>query len=204
MISRLSLSLMLSVSLLLAPVLSQANPTDQERTFWDLGFDLGSVTLDSAEAEAQGVEDGAGVVAVTANYNRAQWLISLGLDVVVYEDTESFTVIVRDTFGDEFKADSDASGVVLSAAAGPQWYFGSDQQINLFAQAGLAAMVKSEREISQCSDCPSQDIELDAGPFVMAGANYYFNKFGIGLLAHQYLSGDLNSSLRVRFSLQLR
>lgn len=203
MINRLSLHLTLVATLLLMPVLTQANPAEQERTFWDLGFELGGISLDSAEAEAQGVEDGAGVLAFLANYHRAQWLISLGLEIIAYEDTENFTVIVRDSFGDEYRADSDASGIVLSAAAGPQWYLGSDQEINLFTQLGLAAIVNSEREISRCSDCPSQDIELDAGPYVAAGASYYFNNFGIGLVAQTYLSGDFNSSLRIRFSFKL-
>jgi hypothetical protein len=168
---------------------------EQDQPFfpaWEWGIALGTLNIDSESAEEQLIGDSADfVISFTADYSTKNWLTTLGFDWVSYDDKAGFTVRTEDQFGREDDSSSDASGILVYGAFGPQWRFGEEQKTTAFVQAGYSAMFASDRGIDNCSNCPSQDIDIDGGLYARAGImQKVSDTFGIGLSATQYLSSD--------------
>jgi len=79
---------------------------------------------------------------------------------------------------------------VATAAFGRLWAVGQENDIIFSAQGGFSAVMSSERSISYCDDCHSEDIDIDGGAFVRGGIVKNFENVAVGLQATHYLSGD--------------
>jgi hypothetical protein len=51
-------------------------------------------------------------------------------------------------------------------------------------------MIVSERTISNCSNCYSEDIDIDGGPYAGAALGLGSDRVGVTFRYNQYLEGD--------------
>jgi hypothetical protein len=155
------------------------------------------LNIDSKVADKQGIDSSAWVLGAAAERysNNSSLTFVLGLDLIGYGDNVSFR---QNTTGG--RKSSDASGAMAYAEFGPRIPFGKDNANYFLAHVGASGIFSSERGISNCSDCYSEKIALTGGLYGALGVGHTFNSFDLGLQFQQYFSGDLDNSLRLRFS----
>lgn len=185
-------------TLMTSPLIAAAAPQqEQGYGIWNWAGHLGTLNIDSKVAREQGVDDAAFVFGGTAEHSRTDSILSflLGLDFVSYDDNYNFS---QDT--NKGEKSSSASAMLAYAEFGPKIHFGADQSNYLITRVGLSTLFGSERSIDYCSNCYSESIDIDGGPYGVVGIGHSFGNFAIGLQYQQYFSGDLDNSLRFNVS----
>lgn len=190
---------LLSAMALTLSVAANAETQTANEGIWDWNLKIGNVSIDSEAAAKVGVEDSAMSFEVAGDYVQNNYRTSLFAQYIAYDDLQSFTNVVIGSGwsnkGDISSKESDASGLLLGVAFGPQWQLDEQQTVIGYAQAGADFMVRSERSIASCSDCYSEDIKLEGGFFVAAGIEKRIDDLRLALVARQHLSGDLASNI---------
>lgn len=161
---------------------------------WEFSGRLGTLGIDSETALAQGIDDSGFILGMTADYIQNGWVTSLGGDYIGYDDNASFRQEVEGSGlfnnGDISVAKSDASAVSLFVASGYQWLLGEQQQAAALVQLGITGVFASERGIDSCTDCYSEDIDVDGGVFIQTSLKQDVGSFSIGVYYQHYLTGD--------------
>lgn len=157
---------------------------------WEFSLGLASVAIDSEVAQQNAIDDSAIAIGLTADYDYGKYLATIGFDLIGYDDNAGFRQRTTGGFGGDQNSSSDASGMLLSVAGGPKWHVGKEAKTMLYVQGGYALMIGSERSIANCSNCYSEDIEVDGGVFAKAGVLQNVGKVGLGLFVTQFLTGD--------------
>lgn len=168
---------------------------------WGFGGHAALISINSDTAKQQGIDKSAYLIGMTGDYSQNNWVTSLGVDIIVYDDNNQFKQVVegQGSFnrGDVSTEKSSANGVLLSVATGYQWLVGEEQNVALRLQGGASAMVNSERSIESCSNCYSQDIDVDGGLFVKASALRNTDSLSFGVFLQQYLGDGLSTAFGV-------
>jgi len=186
--SRLQRFFSISALLISSSIFAEPEETTEEfYPSWEFGGTIGVANLDEGSAQRELIEDDALVIGFFADYVMESWLISLGFDFLSYDDNAEFSQITEDYFGDREDSSSDATGFLLFGAIGPKWQF--DDTL-LTVQGGYAHMVSSERSISYCRNCYSEDIEIEGGVFGRFGLRQNAGPVALGLNYTQYLNSD--------------
>lgn len=161
--------------------------TDQDST-WYLA--VGRVSLDEKAAASEAVKD-------DANYFRLGWqrrsdafVFGLGLSSYIYKDRAGFSQEVEDYFGDVSTEDSSATSFNLFGELGYSHPLSSMVRLELVT--GFELVLSSERSINNCSDCYSEDIDLDSGAYIMPRVLLQTEKgFTAGLAYQHFINGDV-------------
>jgi hypothetical protein len=192
------------VSFLLCASATMSAAAQQEQVTkgdWSYSGYAGLASIDSARASQQGVDDSAWLVGFSADYTQSDWVTSLGLDVTLYDDKLKFTQAVEGTGsfnnGDRSTAKSSANGFLLYVATGYQWKFTEQQNVAVRLQGGFAQMVSSERSIGTCTNCYSEDINIDGGVFAKATVLRSGESVSFGAYLQQYLGDGVNTVLGI-------
>ncbi len=187
----------LIVGALLATQVMAAEPKEPAYSGWSWSGHVGTLNLDSKVAYNEYVKDSAWVAGVAAErYSSDSNLTFLiGLDFIGYDDEASFRQNTTDG-----RKSSDASAVMGYVEFGPRIPFGADKSNYFIAHAGLSGIFSSERSISNCSNCYSEDIDITGGFYGALGVGHSFGNLDLGLQFQQYFSGDIDNSLRLRLS----
>jgi hypothetical protein len=170
---------------------------------WGFSGYVDSQSIDSNVAEEQGIGDSATVVGFageryTSANNRT---FNIGMDIFIYDDKAGFSQTTKNTStGSVQDSDSSARGFTLYADYGPRYKFGSNESSFFTVRGGMNLMLSSERSIGNCTDCSSQDIDVDGGIYGLAGIGHSFGSVSIGLQVKQYLSGDLGTGFGIKLS----
>ena len=167
-----------------------AAETANRAPHWSFGVSLSTVSFDPKSAEREYVKDNAWALGLSGNYWKEQTFLSLGMEFYGYSDRAGFSQRTRDNFGDVDNSSSDASAFSGFIAYGPYWTFGADQNNVFYAQGGLNHVFSSDRSIPNCSNCYSEDIDLDAGIFGKLGVFHNSGVFQWGVEAVLYPSSD--------------
>ena len=185
------------VTLLSSPLLVSAAPEPEATSGWSWSGHVANLNVDSKAAQEQHVEDSAFVFGFAAERysNTNMFTFTVGVDFIAYDDQRSFS---QNTTGGV--KDSDASAILAYVEYGPRFVFGSDKANYVTAHAGFSGIFASSRGIGYCTNCNSEDINLDGGAYGSLGIGHSFTSFDIGLQFQQYFTGDLDNSLRLRFS----
>lgn len=174
-------------------------PADDEMGKWEFRGALINNAFDQEKSYVEGIDDSALSLLIAGDYIKSGFRTTLFVEMFMYDDKYGFSQWVEGSGwynnGDVSQESSDASGVSLGALFGPQWQFGEDNQAVAYVQGGFNAMVSSERGIASCSDCYSEDIDIEGGALVQAGVERNVGSFTLGVVARSHLSGDLGSSL---------
>ncbi len=192
-----TLGLFLASALLASPVMADPAPQNQAYSGWSWSAHVGNLNIDSKVAKSQGIDDSAWVIGAAAERYSSDSILTyvLGIDFIGYDDKNPFPQNTTDGW-----KKSDASAAMVYAEFGPKVPFGKDKLNYFVAHAGVAGIFSSERGISYCTNCYSEDIEVDAGLYGILGVGHSFSRFDLGLQFQQFFSGDLDNSLRLRIS----
>jgi hypothetical protein len=204
--STLLSSCLLSASLLAAGAFaatpSNNNPNNNDYTGWSWSGHVDHVTIDSEAAAEQFIEDTATAIGGAAEYysSRTENTLVLGMNFLFYRDNAEFAQYIRDYWGYVDYEESDATAFMLFAEYGPKYRFGQDNMSFFTVRGGVSGMLYSERAISYCSDCYSEDIDIDGGVYGVLGIGQTLGSLDISLQFQQYFSGDLDNSIRFKIS----
>lgn len=198
------MSLMLGTCLLANPqlVFAQSGSEPIRETGWSWSGHADHINIDKDAAEEQWIEDTAFAVGGAAEYfaSDSENTLSLGASILFYRDNAAFSQYVEDWWGYDGYETSDANAFMLFAEYGPKYRFGQDNMSFFTVRGGVSGILASERSISNCSNCYSEDIEIDGGVYGVLGIGQTLGSIDLSLQFQQYFSGDLNNSLRLKIS----
>lgn len=171
---------------------------------WSWSGHIDHVTFD-AEAAAKltaQIEDTATALGFAAEYytNTSENTLALGMNILFYRDNAAFAQYVEDYWGDAGYSESDAAALMVFADYGPKYRFGVDNMSFFTARGGVSGIFASERGISNCYDCYSEDIDIDGGVYGVLGIGHTLGGIDLGLQFQQYFSGDLDNVVRLKIS----
>lgn len=203
-----SLLTQLSLSTLLCTSLAQAaTPGNQPGNSagygnWSWSAHVDHVTLDTEAADKAFIEDTATALGLAAEYytNTSENTLSLGMSFLLYRDNAAFGQYVEDFWDDTDYRESDANAFMIFAEYGPKYRFGTDNMSFFVVRGGVSGILASERSISGCSNCYSEDIDIDGGVYGVLGLGHTLGNIDLGLQYQQYFGGDLDNSLRLKIS----
>jgi hypothetical protein len=196
----LGASLLTSTTFAAAP--TSNNPNNADYTGWSWSGHVDHVTIDSEAAAEQWIEDSATAIGGAAEYysSKTENTLVLGASVLLYHDNAEFAQYVEDYWGDVDYTESDATAFMLFAEYGPKYRFGQDNMSFFSVRGGVSGILASERSISNCSNCYSEDIEIDGGVYGVLGIGQTLGSLDLSLQFQQYLSGDLDDTIRLKLS----
>lgn len=198
------MSLMLGTCVLANPLLvfAQSGSEPIRETGWSWSGHADHINIDKDAAEEQWIEDTAFAVGGAAEYfaSDSENTLSLGASILFYRDNAAFSQYVEDWWGYDGYETSDANAFMLFAEYGPKYRFGQDNMSFFTVRGGVSGILASERSISNCSNCYSEDIEIDGGVYGVLGIGQTLGSIDLSLQFQQYFSGDLNNSLRLKIS----
>jgi hypothetical protein len=190
-----------------ASISQAATPTNRPAanpsySAWSWSGHIDHVNFDKESAWLQGINNGATAIGIAAERytNTSEMTLSLGVNFLMYNDNDEFAQYVESYSGNVNYNESDASAIMLFAEYGPKYRFGLDNMSFFTARGGISGILASERSISNCSNCYSEEIDLDGGIYGLLGVGHTFGNFDIGLQLQQYFSGDINNIVRLKFS----
>ncbi len=177
---------------------------------WSISTNVDHINIDPEAASRPDVmvADSATAFGVAGEYLSAgsDMTFAIGLNYIMYNDNNEFSQYVEDNWNDDWYDDwdsgsyeeSDANAFMLYAEVGPTLYIGADDMSFFSVRGGVSAILDSTRSISYCSDCYSEDINLDGGLYGSVGIGHTFNRFDLSLQFQQYFTGDIDNSLRFK------
>lgn len=191
---------LLAASAFAAP--SNNNPNNVDYTGWSWSGHADHVTIDSQAAAEQWIEDSATAIGGAAEYysSKTENTLVLGASILLYRDNAEFAQYVEDYWGDVDYTESDATAFMLFAEYGPKYRFGQDNMSFFSVRGGVSGILASERSISNCRNCYSEDIEIDGGVYGVLGIGQTLGSLDLSLQFQQYLSGDLDNTIRLKLS----
>lgn len=185
----------LSTAISFTAVADEAKKNDADTSGrWNYEGSLELVNLDSEQAAQEFVKDSATAIGVYVSYVEQDWVTTLRGSFIIYSDLNKFSQVVETSGGfnngDIDTASSDANAFSLGVATGRQWRLGETEDTRLMLQAGYDHVLASERAIASCSNCYSEDIEIDGGIFVQGALKHNFGVVSAGFIVSQYVTGD--------------
>ncbi len=198
-----SLLLTLVVSFFTLNTNAQELATDPE-TFADsysrMVVSLGSVSMDSS-VKNEGISDSAFGLKLGWEIKEQDFIYGFGIHSYMYDDAHSFSQQVESTWGSRSTEESDASGLALFGELGMS--VARANNLDFQVLAGIELMLVSDRSIAYCSDCYSQDIDVNSGLYVLPRVALHANEsFTLGVQYQHFFGGDLQSipSAWIQFS----
>lgn len=182
--------------------LAQAGNQPIRQTGWSWSGHADHINIDKEAAAEQWIEDTAFAVGGAAEYysSDSENTLSLGASILFYRDNAAFSQYVEDWWGYHGYEKSDANAFMLFAEYGPKYRFGQDNMSFVSVRGGVSGILGSERSISNCSNCYSEDIEIDGGVYGVLGIGQTLGSIDLSLQFQQYFSGDLNNAIRLKIS----
>ena len=154
------------------------------RNVQGFGISLDLINLDDNVADALGMDSSGYGLSVDYSGDISEYFnFAAGLSFVSFDDKAGFSQRVENVYGDESTESSSITGVGFNADIGPQLRLSNDT-VRMGINAGYRN-ISVDREISNCSDCYSQDLDLKGStyfkPFISIqvsdsiaiGASYY-------------------------------
>lgn len=191
----------------LASLPALADPEYVSKTYgptsgWSWSGHVDKINIDKTAAAEQGIEDSLIAIGGAAEYytGDSDMTLSIGLSFISYDDNAEFGQYVEDYWGDGYYSSSDASGGQAFIEYGPKYKFGANDQSFFTVRGGLSGIFFSERSISSCSNCYSEDIDIDGGAYGVLGIGQKLGYLDLGLQFHQYFTGDLDNGFRLKLS----
>lgn len=155
---------------------------------------LGEVNFDSEIANLERVKDSATYLKLGYEGKNNQLIYGGGLSGFFYSDRNRFNQLTEDPFGDISRQSSSAEAFNLYFEGGYSYQFSHYWSFDMLF--GHELVLSSERSISNCSNCFSEDIDIDSGLYFIPRIKLLPNDSNlIWSLSYQYyLSGDVENA----------
>jgi hypothetical protein len=186
----------------IAQEITPANEIDLNKK-WFFNASVETVSIDEEIAALEGIEPDAISINLDGEYYFNDSVsASVGLGFLQYDDNEEFSQLTQSVYGgDVDSSSSTALGIPLLFDVGYTRFYGNSIPTYATLRGGLTYMLESERSISNCDDCRSDNIEVDGGLHVAAGFGFnLFSSFTLGFYYKNYLSGDLEDAVGLKLA----
>lgn len=177
-----------------------------DRTGWAYSLSAGSVTFDTQTAAQEGIDDTGFILGFDAEYLRQGKPLGavIGFGWVGYGDNRKIVATTIGTgtgnSGDISTESSDASAIEVHGEYGLRHRFGPNKGGFLILRGGYLLNLMSERAISNCTDCPSEDVDISGGLYALTGIGVNTGEtFALGLTYKKFFTGDFDQSVSVEF-----
>lgn len=195
------------LALAITPALGTAqniavSPSQLQGT-WSWAVGIEQLNLDKASAADAKVGDAATGLSFEAEYYfRANYTVSFGAVLLNYDDKAKFTALTKNqSSGKVENSSSEASAMPLYAEIGYKRFVATEVPIYTTLRAGYSVFAGSEREIPNCTNCPSEDVDIDGGLYAVAGVGARFGqRWALGLNYKQHFTGDVDNSVGLTFT----
>lgn len=181
-----------------------ALPKRSQRGYWSWGLYLTRLGVDNDNlinpvTETREVGDEAFGLGFKAEYLTPIDL-SIGFQVgfIDFNDDAEFTQDVFNFYGDDIGL-SDVQGLHLELDIGPQFYFGPKGALSISPRVGVMTIAGEQRDISGCSSCFEEDVDISGGISYGFDARADVGAFLLGLSARGYAQGDIDNNLSITF-----
>ena len=186
---RIFIYLILSIFFTSAAFAQQNQDEQRDYRQWAFTFSIANTTLDSEQAAREGIDDTALAFLFALDYRNKRTIFGGGVRLLTYDDNASFR---QDTTGGEMS--SSASAFTLFGEAG--YRFPLHKHVSFDIVAGIEFILESERSIDNCTDCFSDDIDIESGPYLSPRLAFKLNEnWLLGVTYEQYFSGDLENNV---------
>lgn len=178
-------------------------PTVELAKRWIVNVSVERVSMDEEVTASQWVEPDANAIMFEAEYYLNQnWSTVVGLGYLQYDDLNGFSQLTESIYGgDVDSSGSTASALPLVFDFGYTRFTDSNVPFYYTLRGGTTYLLASERSIENCTDCYSEDIEIDGGVFAQAGFGFNPARWlTIGLYYKSYFSGDIEDSIGIKFA----
>ncbi|MCO7226911.1 hypothetical protein [Pleionea sp. CnH1-48] len=168
------------------PVPEEKEEVYLQTTTW--GISAGTINFNPALAAREGVDESAVHLDFVWHQQEDSFVYGGGITGILYSDNESFSVDVIDGFGDHRRASSSASGFGLFGEIGYSFNW-KPKSVHLGAMIGVEK-IWSERGISNCTDCPSENINIDSGFYLKPHIKFITNSGFTFTISYKKFAGD--------------
>lgn len=177
------------------PSTKKSNPLDHHT--W--GVSLQTMSIDEEVAANNYIGDRMQSASLFWQGKKSNLLIGAGLGVLIMDDHGSYDVDVMRVGGGNTTKKAEAGGINFYFEAG---YRHIIEKINLDLLVGFEK-IRADRSVDNCSNCPEEEIDMDAGMYFKPRIGYQINdKFWMDLSYSSYLSGDLSNNIGLIFTFQ--
>lgn len=170
---------------------------------WLFNVTVETLNIDQKVADEQLIEPDAPALFLEGEYFfNDTFSAAGGFGFIQYDDNNEFSQLTESVYGgDEESSDSSATGIPLYFALGYTRFYGSTLPVYWSMHGGASYMLESERSISNCSNCHSEDIEVDGGVYGEASAGInLFRSVTLGVYYKSYFSGDMEDAVGLKLS----
>lgn len=169
---------------------------------WTGAIGLEMISISRQAAREQYIDSSALRLNIEGEYFFTQTLsTTLGMGIISYDDNSSFSQRTEDNFGNVKNSESSANAVPFYAELGYKRFFSGEATPYITVRGGFSFIMGSERSIGNCSNCYSENIDIDGGMYALLGAGIVAgDSWSLGLHYKNYLSGDLESGIGLNIS----
>lgn len=170
---------------------------------WLFNFTYENVSINQDVADDEFIDSSAGAFNLDGEYFFNDEISSaLGIGFIRYDDNNSFKQATESVYGgDRETSSSSATGIPLYVDVGYTRFSDTALPIYMTVRGGYAFMLASERSIGSCTDCHSEDIDVNTGAFGLVGFGVNLHRyFSLGLYYKNYLSGDVEDAVGLKLS----
>lgn len=163
---------------------------------WLIG--VGYFSLEKNNASDEGIGSNATFFKLGWEGQKGSLTYALGMEGFLLSDKDSFRVTVEDSFGDISNESSSAEGYGVYGELGYSLAFADTMKLDLM---GGVDILWASRGIGNCSDCPSEDVNLDGG-FYIEPRLRFINESGLNVTLgyRQYMNSDIENGISLNFS----
>lgn len=161
---------------------------------------VGTIGIDKKLAGVEKIGDSATTFRFGYESQTGNFVWGAGLSGLFYDDKAKINVDLENiSTGKRKNENSDATAYGIYGELGYRHSF--NEKVAATFVGGYDLTLSSERGFANCSNCPSEDINVDAGLFIAPRVDFQFTDNFLMQLSYQnYLSGDLSSGLMLTFA----
>lgn len=187
-------SLLIALSL---PMVSLAEEIPSPQKYNNIYLGGGGISFDPKTAAQENIKSSGSYWRLGWEKVHEKWVYGLGISGYKYSDLSSLSdVVVVDQYNKESTANSGANATNLYFEGG--YHHPLNAYFNLELLAGYELITYSKRGFGNCTDCPGEDIDIEAGLYLMPRINYASKSwFTVSLAYHNYLMGNIDGAYSV-------
>jgi hypothetical protein len=173
----------------------KSNPLDHHT--W--GVSLQTMSIDEEVAANNYIGDSMQSASLFWQGKKSNVLIGAGLGILLMDDQGSYEVDVMRVGGGNETRKAEAGGINFYFEAG---YRHIIEKINFDLLVGFEK-ISADRSVDNCSNCPEEDIDIQAGMYFKPRIGYQVNdKFWMNLSYSSYLNADISNNVGLIFTFQ--
>jgi hypothetical protein len=173
-----------------------SNSDDKASKFFQsssAGLLLGSVSIDSAIAQTNQIGDSFSYLGGYWQGQHDSILMGVGASFALVDDKDPNFYTVQNDDGSTGVEKAEAFGMMFNFEAGYRYKALANLNVDILAGYELLA---ADRSVSNCADCPVEDIDVDMGLYLKPRISFTPTKsWTIEAAYSKYLGGDALSNL---------